>query len=84
VKGDMCRIRTLDKIPPWVKVLDHKGKIVARIAFKECFEGLVNSNMKPTLGQICKDETCNVTKYDTPSMWIFMSSEKLSSVVFHI
>jgi hypothetical protein len=37
----MCRIRTLGKIPPWVKVSDHKGKSVVRIAFKELFEGSI-------------------------------------------
>jgi hypothetical protein len=26
VKGDMCRITTLRKIPPWVKVSDRKEK----------------------------------------------------------
>jgi hypothetical protein len=61
----MCRIRTLGKIPPWVKVSDRKGKSVARLAFKECFEGSVDSNMEPTLGQRRKDETCDAIKYDT-------------------
>jgi hypothetical protein len=56
VKGD---IRILEKIPPWVKVSDREGKSVARLAFKECFEGSFNRNMNPTLGQRCKDETCN-------------------------
>jgi hypothetical protein len=46
-------------------VLDLKGKSVAKLAFKEFFEGLVNSNMKPTLVQICKDETYDAMKYDT-------------------
>jgi hypothetical protein len=51
VQGDMCRILTLRKIPPWVKLSDREGKSAIRLAFKEFFEGLVNSNMKPTLGQ---------------------------------
>jgi hypothetical protein len=58
-------IRTLGKITPWVKVSDHEGKSATRLAFKELFEGSVNINMKPTLGQICKDDTCDVIKYDT-------------------
>jgi len=36
VKGDMCRIGTLEKIPPWVRVSDRKGKNVARPVPKEC------------------------------------------------
>jgi hypothetical protein len=39
-------------------------KSVARIVCKECFKGLVESNMEPALGQRCKDETCNVMKHD--------------------
>jgi hypothetical protein len=47
-------------------VLDRKGKGVARLAFKECFEGSIDSNMELALGQRCKDETCDAIKYDTP------------------
>jgi hypothetical protein len=65
VQGDMCRIRTLRKIPPWAKVSDRKGKSVARLAFKECFEGSINKKMKLTLGQRCKDDTCDTMRYDT-------------------
>jgi hypothetical protein len=61
----MCRIRTLRKIPPRVKMSDCKGKSVAKFTFKECFEGSVNGIMKLTLGQRRKDETCDVNKYDT-------------------
>jgi hypothetical protein len=32
VQGDMCRIRTLGKILPWVKVSERKGKNTARLA----------------------------------------------------
>jgi hypothetical protein len=60
----MCRIRTLRKIPPWVKVSYHEGKSATRLGFKECFEGSVNRNMKLELGQRCKDETCDVIKYE--------------------
>jgi hypothetical protein len=31
----------LEKNPPWVKVSNHEGKCVARLAFKECFEGSI-------------------------------------------
>ena len=41
VQGDMCRTTTIKKIPPWVKVLDRKGKNVARLAFNELFEGTI-------------------------------------------
>jgi hypothetical protein len=54
----------LGKIPSWVKVSNHKEKSAARISFKEFFEGSVESNMEPTLGQRCKDETCDVIKND--------------------
>jgi hypothetical protein len=27
-----------------------------RLAYKACFKGSVESNMEPTLGQICRDE----------------------------
>jgi hypothetical protein len=46
-------------------VRSQREKSVARIAFKECFEGSVESNMEPTLGQRHKDETCNAIKHDT-------------------
>jgi hypothetical protein len=36
VQGDMCRIRTLRKIPPWVRVSERKGKNTARLAPTEC------------------------------------------------
>jgi hypothetical protein len=61
----MCRIKTLVKIPPWVKVSDREGKSATRIAFKECFDGSVNRNMKSTLGKRHKDETCIAIKYNT-------------------
>jgi hypothetical protein len=40
-----------------------------RLAYKACFKGLVERNMEPRLGQICKD--ANVINQDTmkpPSM----------------
>ena len=40
-----------------------EAKIVARIAYKECFKGSVERNMEATLFQRCKDE--NVIKKDT-------------------
>jgi hypothetical protein len=46
-------------------VSDREGNNDTRIAFKECFESSVNSNMKPALGQINKDDTCDAIKYDT-------------------
>jgi hypothetical protein len=58
-------IRTLEKIPPWVKVLDHKVQSATRLALRECFEGSINSNMNSALGQRCKDDTCDAMKYDT-------------------
>jgi hypothetical protein len=65
VQGYICRIRTLGKIPPWVKVSDREGKSATRLSFKEFIEGSVNRNMNPTLCQRRKDETCDVIKYDT-------------------
>ena len=50
MKGDMCKIGTLGKIPPWVKVSDHEGKHATRFAFNEFFEASINRNMKLELG----------------------------------
>jgi hypothetical protein len=36
----MCRINTLGKIPPWVRVSKSKGKNVESIAPMECSESL--------------------------------------------
>jgi hypothetical protein len=57
-------MRTLEKIPPWVKVSDRKGKSVAKLVFKECFEGSIYRNMELALGQRRKDDTCDVIKSD--------------------
>jgi hypothetical protein len=37
----------------------------ARLAYKECFKGLVESKTEPILGQRRKDETHNAIKKDT-------------------
>jgi hypothetical protein len=37
-------------------------KVLQVLILRNAFEGSINSNMKPTLGQRCKDETCNVIK----------------------
>jgi hypothetical protein len=42
-----------------------REKSATRITFKECFEGSVNRNMNPALGQRRKDETCDAIKDDT-------------------
>jgi hypothetical protein len=34
------------------------ARSATRLAYKECFKGSVERNREPTLGQICKDETC--------------------------
>ena len=42
-----------------------KAKSVARLAYRERFKGLVESNMEPTLGQRRKYETRNAIQHDT-------------------
>jgi hypothetical protein len=53
-------------------------KSVARLAYKECFKGSVESNMEPTLGQRCKDETRNAIKHDTtrPLLCKFLRAQR--------
>ena len=41
-----------------------KEKGAARLAYKECFKGSVESNMDLTLGQRCKYETHNAINHD--------------------
>jgi hypothetical protein len=62
-----------------------KASSDARLAYKECLKGSVESNMEPTLGQRCKDDTHNAIKHDTVRLllWMFyMSPEKVSAIVF--
>ena len=55
-----------------------EARSVARLAYKECFKGSVESNMEPTLGQRRKDESRNAIRHDTmrPILCKFLRAQR--------
>jgi hypothetical protein len=45
--------RDTRKNPPWVKVSRRRGKVLQGLRIRHASNGSVESNMEPTLGQIC-------------------------------
>jgi hypothetical protein len=43
-------------------------RVLQGLHLRSDFDSLVNSDMKSALGQRCKDETCDVIKYDTKGL----------------
>jgi hypothetical protein len=50
-------------------VRSQRQKVLARIMYKECLKGSIESNMEPTLGQRGKDETHNTIKHETTRLF---------------
>ena len=44
------------KIPPWVKVSGHRGRVLQGLRIRHASDGSIESNMEPTLGQRRKNE----------------------------